>query len=79
MNDFQNALFNIFGGRKYFYCSFWCVVTTLLLMTKHIQSGEWVLVIMWLFSNVLFFDNKESVAKINAVTPATQENINELK
>ena len=66
MNDFQNVIFNAFGGRKYFYCSIWCTVATILVWHGKISSPEWVVILMWFFSNVIIADNREAVANIKA-------------
>lgn len=60
----MNKIIAAFGGRKYFWCAFWCAVATVLLAIGKIQSFEWVGLISWFFSNVVIANNREAVAAI---------------
>lgn len=60
----MNELICSFGGRKYFYCTVWCSVATVLACFKIINSTEWVAILMWFFTNVVVANNREAVAEI---------------
>lgn len=67
----MNKIISAFGGRKFFYCWYWGMIATGLLMHKDISSIEWLLVIGYTFGGSAIANSMEAIQTIKAKTTAT--------